>query len=179
MVGNSANLADTGHCPLKSLGEELLLCSSCLFFCFVYFSHGQEHGPGPKPCRGGPRCSGCRGEEKERCDPGRPVAVLGHLSANSGSWALLQPHGFQGQKGAQVQDLLVMHLSWGGRRGEQHLPGAAACLGTAAFVDTFLGTRRTGGKEGTHTSPEAPWLAPANRMRTQKDSHLLRAEGCI
>lgn len=34
-MGNSANLADTGHCPLKSLGEELLLYSSCL--CFVLF----------------------------------------------------------------------------------------------------------------------------------------------
>lgn len=130
-MGNSANPADIGPCPLTSLREGLLLSSSCL--SFVYFSHGQDHGPGPKPCGGGPRCSGCRGEEKERCDPGRPVAFLGHLSANSGSWALLPPHGLQGQKGAEVQELLVVHPSCD--RG--HLPGCSCSTGRLRLLRPY------------------------------------------
>lgn len=85
--------------PLSSSPQEGLLHVYVFLFCFSY---GQDHSQGPKPCGSGPRCPGCCGEEEERCDPGRPGTFLGCLSADTGSWALLQPHGLPGQEGAET-----------------------------------------------------------------------------
>lgn len=123
------------------------------FFGFVYFSYGQDHSPRPKPRGGGPRCSGCGGEEKERCDPGRPPAFLGHLSANSGSWALLQPHGLQGQKGAEIQELLVARPRWDREAAPawvQVLDKGQLCLLRLYWMFVL----RVGKMEHTYTCPE-------------------------
>eukprot|EP00070_Physeter_catodon_P032675 XP_028339569.1 dehydrogenase/reductase SDR family member 7B isoform X1 [Physeter catodon] len=120
---------------------------------------GRDHGPGPKPLAGGPRCAGCRGEEKEGCGPGRCGAFPGCLPADSGSQALLQPHGVPGQEGAETQALLVPVRAGGAAA---RLPHGDRCV----CVDWTGSLPHGGGGGGSESRPSRrPPACPAGGGR--------------
>ena len=117
-----------------------------------HFSDGRDHGPGPKPLAGGPRRAGCRGEEKEGCGPGRCGAFPGCLPADSGSPALLQPHGLPGQEGAEAQALLVPVRAGGAAAPLLH-GDRCVCVDCTGFLP------HGEGREGVTPLPQTPSLS--------------------